>query len=316
MNKNHTLNIFLLSISSSFLLLIIERYFNINEYYHPDVNTYLDINSIIVESWYYNYIGLFGNIYYLVVFLLNSNLYFLIFINILLFSLTNVILFNHLYKYTFLSKTKLIILILFILNPYRIHLSIHVLKDTMLLLFMLLAVLNFNYSKKIINIVFVFFISARVIFYLPMFFNYKNKINIIFMIVIYAALFKFTSFSDWVYNISITDMKLRDYDLIPNFISYDHLGVFYRSVVWPLLLLSGGFIFFSKSLLFIPLFFGQIVNLLLIKVFFGLKMIPLNAIITIIFFSIIISGFTSYFRYCTPIFTLIPILITINIKKV
>jgi hypothetical protein len=42
-------NIFLLSISSSFLLLIIERYFNINEYYHPDVKTYLDINSIIIN---------------------------------------------------------------------------------------------------------------------------------------------------------------------------------------------------------------------------------------------------------------------------
>ena len=152
--------IFTISITISIITLLFERkYLNIFYNYHPDALHYL-VNSQNIIKIPTDFLSLknlelilnqfkHGTGYYYITSLLKSNIRELIQVNIIIYSLTNLLLYylffikkkrfsqnkvNNLLKYIFF------LFILFL--PYRLHLSVHVLKETFLIFFLVIMIIN------------------------------------------------------------------------------------------------------------------------------------------------------------------------------
>jgi hypothetical protein len=294
--------LFFSSFVLAYIFLIIERYFGFDWNYHPDSITYITRNNFDINFYLNNPLFLINNSYYFLVYLANFNISILIFINIVCFSFTNVLIFNYLYNsnYTFLNK---LLLLLILFNPYKIHLSVHILKDTLLIFFLVLA---YIYGKKFL--ILPYFLSIRSFFYLLVF--VEKKLYIYFIIFLFFTLISFDNlFSNWVYGLSNHSFHFREYDTIPNFSNLGNYGFWIRAFIWPFFYLTGLFIFFSSSPLFLFLFFGQVVNLIFTYSVLRLSIFDLRIYFILFFFAIIISGFTTYFRYCFPLIILMPLLL-------
>jgi len=105
--------------------------------YHPDAETYINESGTIalkiIES---GLIGMFNNFYYIISLLLGSNIEYLIFLNIIIYSLTNVVIFEVFSDYNKvlnLNKTRLgwFAFWTLVFIPYRLHLAVHILKDSL-----------------------------------------------------------------------------------------------------------------------------------------------------------------------------------------
>ena len=127
--------IFLFSILFALFTLLIERTIGITLDYHPDSLTYLDFSDqTLAKSFVEAPLDFVGSFFYVIVGFLDKNVFIIITINILVFALTNLIIYsavkNILNKE---SNLYLVLSLLLIFDPYRAHLSVHVLKDTLII---------------------------------------------------------------------------------------------------------------------------------------------------------------------------------------
>ena len=277
--------LFAISILSCLSLLFIERkILGISSTYHPDSAYYL--NSIIRSTYSYlsfdysllkNINNFFSNIFSGTLFYSISNLFHefkeiypfsspyrnLIKFNFLIYAITNILIFNFLFKNNqkLNSKTFLCIL-LFCFMPYKLHLTVNVLKEIYIYFFLVLYITYQNTYTLLISLL--FGTSLRTMFGLY-FLNLINlskfsKTNWILLITIVFGFFtywfqindgiSFLNIFELLYERNNADMGGRQYDNIPNFSDKGIYGAFLRSIFWPLLLLSGSFMFFSENYLF------------------------------------------------------------------
>jgi hypothetical protein len=336
--------IFIISIAVCVSTLLLERkYLNILYDYHPDalhyINNSLTYSKISTEFTYLNHINLIflhlksGSGYYYVVALLKANIRDLIKLNIIIYSLTNLLLYylffiknnntnssihNNFFKYIFF------IFILFL--PYRLHLSTHVLKETFLIFFIILILIN-NNIFFFLGILGGFFLRNYFFIYLLIFINLKkinseSKISIFFTILLTIIIFiffinYFTEIKDYILLRNDADMGGRSFDQVPNFKEFGFSGSLLKSIAWPALLLSGGFAIFSKSYLMIGLSFEIIIMQL---IFYKIKnriMFSFGLFLCLSIIAIYCSTYTSFYRYSylALTFYFIKNLINTNDKK-
>ena len=91
-------------------------------------------------------------------------------------------------------------------------------------------------------------------------------------------------------------MAGRIYDYIPNF-SNDQFGYLYRSILWPLLFLSGTFIFFTDNIFFILLGIEIIIMQIITWICHKRLIINFGMILVLIIISLWVTNFTSFHRY-------------------
>ena len=158
--------IFIVSILSSISLLIVERFFGIGWDYHPDairyINDSISTANILLDT---NPRYIFNNFYYFIVAGFNQNYSLLILLNILIFAFTNSLLAHFIFQQSserkFDKKVIIFLVFLIIFSPYRVHLSIHLLKDTLIIfavtaIFISLARIRVaRYVRNLIPILFV-----------------------------------------------------------------------------------------------------------------------------------------------------------------
>ena len=297
--------IFFASLILSLATLFLERMYGIGWDYHPDAITYVTNTDSEVSLAMSSPLRIFNNSYYFVSYLLGSSVALLISLNVIIYSITNCIVFKTLAPKAD-SAIKIFILIIFIFTPYRLHLSTVVLKDTILIFF--LVVMAVYSSKFFIGAL---LISARSLFYIPIFLKNKHLFLLIFALTILAfALHTTNTYSilDWVYSNAHSNFSFRSYDQVANFKDYGDAGILIRALVWPFLFLTGGFIFFSSSPLFFPLALGQVAVQVLSITLFRKPLFSLGLFVCLFFFAIIISGFTTYFRYVFPMTIILPLI--------
>jgi hypothetical protein len=302
---------FIISILFSLLVLLIERSININYDYHPDSLTYLDYSSEdLIISFYQDPIRFLGRFYYIWVSFFSANKIILITLNIFLYALTNSIM-SSLIKEIYRKKGWLyyISVLIIIFDPYRAHLSVHILKDT----FIIFSLVTFLFSSsKIISIfglILGFMLRLGFFIYLPMKFVDLNKKD--FIIITSFVLFSFWYFSDAIFRgLSLgqeIDMSFRDFDIVYNFIEIGYpLGDILRSLTWPFIRITGlaalfhfiYLLFLFQSLALIYLFFAN-KNYLNYKIIFFI--IPLVGL------AIVTTGYNSYLRWSQPIITALSI---------
>jgi hypothetical protein len=302
---------FIISILFSLLVLSIERSVNINYDYHPDTLTYLNNSSEdLIADFYQNPLQFLGSFYYIWVSFFTANKIVLITLNIFIYALTNSIMFL-LIKEIYRKKGWLyyISVLIIIFDPYRAHLSVHILKDTLIIFSLVLFIFS---SSKIISsfgLILGFMLRLGFFVYLPIILIYLNKKNFIFITlgIIIPFWYFWGIILSGISSGQEADMAFRDFDRVYNFVEIGYpLGDIMRSLAWPVIRLTGlavlfhytYLLFFFQSVALMYLFFAN-KNYLSYKIIFFISTLAGLAIVT--------SGYNSYLRWSQPIITALSI---------
>jgi hypothetical protein len=298
---------FFYSIIYSLIILFIERKNNIQIDFHPDVTEYFEkADAEILNAFIENPFQFLGKFYYVIVSYFINNIEFLIILNILAYSLTNYILYL-IIKNIFSKKNFLysIFILIVIFNPYRAHLAVHPLKDTLIILSF---VFSFFSSSIVINFIFIFLgFMLRLSFYvyLPIFFvSIKKKLFFFIFIFLFSiSLFYFSSVMfDAIENMA--DMRNRSFDNVYNFIDFDFpFAQILRGITWPVIRITGLAVLFHP---FYFLFLLQSMALMYI-IYVNRRYIDYRVIffiLPLIALAVVSSGYNTYLRYSEPVITL------------
>ena len=318
--KRDIIVIFILSILFSLAILLIERLLNINYDFHPDSTTYLINSNNYIESFYKDPSIIFGTLYYFVVNLFNSEINFLITLNILIFAFTNLILFSkirNVYRKNGLLFYFAVLIIIF--DPYRGHLSVHILKDTLVIFSVTLLFFSSNILFKIFGLFLGFLTRLGFFMYLPNMLSGMSRLNnILFLFIFLFFLFFYKNYFILAFSKGQSiDMSFRTFDLVYNFIEIGYpIGDILRSISWPFIRLTG------LAFIFHPIYFLFFINSLAIIyiVSFNFNYLKKNIFLLLISFAafaFVTSGYNSYLRWTQPLMTVFPIwviVLSLNLK--
>ena len=307
--KDNTV-IFILSILSSLTVLLIERSLNIGYDFHPDSLKYLTSSENFIKQILENPSKILGTFYYFLVDLFNAEINILISLNILMFALTNLILFSkvrNVYHKNGLLFYFAILITIF--DPYRLHLSVHILKDTLIIFSITILFFSSSIFLKILGLVLGFFTRLGFFMYLPNKLSGLNKSqNILFLSIIIFFLIFYNDIIIGAFSSGQTvDMSFRKYDLVYNFVEIGYpLGDILRTISWPFIRLTGiAFMFHPIYFLF---FLNSLAIIYIISFNFNyLKKDIFLLIISFAAFAFVTSGYNSYLRWTQPLMTIFPI---------
>ena len=293
------------------IILFVERKNNIQIDFHPDSTEYFEkADAELLKAFIENPVQFVGKFYYVIVSYFIDNIEFLIILNILAYSLTNYILYL-IIKNIFTKKNFLysIFILIVIFNPYRAHLAVHPLKDTLIILSL---VFSFFSSSIVINFIFIFFgFMFRLGFfvYFPIFIsNIKNK-NLAFVIFFILTLFLYFYFNQMVseaFSLD-ADMRNRSFDAVYNFINFDFpFAQILRGITWPVIRITGLAVLFHP---FYFLFLLQSVVLMYI-IYVNRRYVDYRVvffILPLMMIAVVSSGYNTYLRYSEPLITIFSI---------
>lgn len=308
-------NIFITSVFYAIFVLIVERSFGVPYDYHPDSLTYLSVNpDATLNNFINNPLSFWGSFYYVFVAALGSSYENLLLVNVAFFALTNTFLFSVVSP--FYNKHGVLFFLsafLLIFDPYRAHLAVHTLKDT-LIIFSLVAALYFK--NPIIKIIFIFagsFFRFAFFVYIPIFISYVKLNSKVFSFLIIVSFISVLPFYDLIFSAlqsgQSSDMSFRDFDRVPSFLEFGFpLSDLLRAAFWPIIRLSGlAFVFSPVYLLFLPT--ALALMYLFFKFFKSLPICFYFAIIPLLALAYSVSGYNSYLRYTAPVITAITFII-------
>ncbi len=239
--------------------------------------------------------------------------------NVIKFNMLAYVLGNLLILFAYLKNFKndsynfknLILLTIILFLPYKTHLYSNILKDGIILFLLIFFFTN----KKIYSLIISVFIGLSIrwgfILYFLLFINKKifskkilKTITAIIFILCIFIFFNFIytdgdiieSLIKFVKERTNSTMGGRDYDMVPNF-NHIAYGGLIRGIVWPILFLSGFFVFYTESYLFYVLAFEILLIQIFIYLFYKKFIFNLNLFIVIFIIGIYTSTFTSFFRY-------------------
>lgn len=318
--KKKNVAVFILSLLFSLFILIIERSINIDTGYHPDSLTYLNnSHPQLVTSFLQNPINHLGSFYYVLVGFFNSKIILLVSLNIFLFSLTNLILFSKvrdIYRKNGLLFYCSIIIIIF--DPYRAHLSVHVLKETFIIFSLALIMLSSSSFLKILGLFMGFMFRISFFIYLPILFQNLTKNNNFIIITLLIIIFylNYDLINMGLSHGQEVNMSFRIFDSIPNFVDFSYpQGEILRAITWPIIRLTGlAFIFHPIYFLFLFQSFAAIY-----LIYFSFRHEKITILFLLIILSglaIVTSGYNSYLRWSQPLMTVLPIFLAISFSKI
>lgn len=308
--KKNSLVIFVCSTIVSLFALIAERAVGIDWDFHPDSVTYatesIDVSRNVINDGFFS---VFNNFYYLIVAILGMNIYVVIAMNIFLFSVTNVSL-NNFHERLITQKTGVTsyVSLLLLFNPYRIHLSTTMLKDSLLIyLFVASLTVGLRY-RYLISLVAVRL--ASMIYYVIFF---KKSYLYILGVLGIAAIFLVPGAYELIEGFNAQEMDFRDFNTVPSYQEYGVFGSLVRACVWPTITITGLYLALSPSILFFPLAIGQWMQIYYMKKM-GLNIFDVRVFSVLFIFSLLVTGYTSYLRYILPIMVVAPFVGVLRLK--
>lgn len=301
--------IFCSSILIALLLLSLERLIGIGWDFHPD-SVHYSKNSIYIANSLFEdgFMAWFNGGYYLIMYALNQDVFLVTAYNLILYAFTNVII----AKMHWEARSNYIIsiaLLLLLLNPYRIHLATTMLKDTTMIFLTVLIFYKLRYA--LILILPTIMIRLASVFYFIAWFKPKHMKYIIFL-----GLMIFIVFPDPVIatldNSGSIDLKTREFDNIPSFQEYGYFGSLIRGIVWPILAISGIFVFISPAFAYIFVALGCFMNLVYSYMVYNKPPLILRIFIPMAIIAVLAPGFTSYIRYVYPLIIITPLILGLD----
>jgi len=286
----------------------IELIFGITLGYHPDSYTYLEKSS---ESMPLNFIenpkNFIGTFYYVIVSFFDNNTVLLLSFNIIIFALTNLCiylkiknsLFNNGYVYFFSC-------LILIFDPYRAHLSVHILKDTLIIFSFILLLCNINNFYSLFFLILGFLMRFQFYGYLPIALAFSSKkLTFIYFAIFLSALFFFNilEFSFQFEDQDKVSLDFREFDTIPNFVDYAFpYGDILRSLLWPFFrILDLAVIFHPLYFLFFIQSLALVYLIYITKSYLNYKFLLFFGVLALIAYAA--PGYNSYLRYSQPVIT-------------
>ena len=307
--------IFWLSIIGSLLFLALERLVGIGLNFHPDANTYLTTSNLVVTNIYQNPTYIINHGYYLWTYLLSGSEVLLIGSNMIIYASTNFLLHRAYIENINIStasqsinrKMSYVIFILFLFSLYRLHLSVHILKDTIIIFF---SVLLFS-SKSRMKLLWLIPITIFRVFGITYFVLFlRGRVLYLFIFLTLVASYLSQDYlTVFLLEFNEAEMDFREGTSIPSFQDQGLLGVFMRMIAWPILIVSGLFVFISPSPLYIPIALTSFVLQWWSFSTFRRPALTIGAYGLLAVLAALVPGFTSYQRYCLPIITMLPVIV-------
>ena len=295
-------SIFIFSLLFSTITILLERIVGIEWDFHPDSVTYATQSSEVSELIFNdNVFALFNNAYYVVCFILGESVILITLMNFLLFALSNVFIYKlHLRLSSLRANESLAVSFLLMFNPYRLHLSTTLLKDTIIIFILLCIVYNGIKFKSFVSLI---AIRLASVLYMIIFLN--KKIIWFFAAIFFLAVFSMPELSVVLEGFNSQEMNFREDVSINAFQDYGLLGIFIRATVWPLLALGGIYVFVKPALMYAPLALGQWMQIMYMKRL-GVDIFDVRILSVLYVFAVMVTGFTSYLRYIMPIMVIAP----------
>lgn len=239
--------------------------------------------------------------------------------NIIIYLILNLLVINCYFsnfKKRAFDYKNVIFLTLILFLPYRCHLSINILKDSLVLFSLILFFTYQNIYSLILSFLLATPFRFGAIIYYILFLDYRkfNKkifISLLSLIVIFLLILFFRiiytdydythqdfiiSIKEFLKSRNIAELGGRGFDQVPSFSEYK-AGSLIRAIIWPIFFISGSFSFFTKSYLFYYLAFEILFIQIVFYYFFRKSLITINLLIVLMLIGIYTNTFTSYFRY-------------------
>jgi hypothetical protein len=304
--------IFFATLFLTVALLAIERLVGIGWDFHVDSVTYAEsIGQPDYDFRIASLSSLSNNGHYFIVSLLGSPGSVIAF-NIFLISCANQIIYSVVVKHA--RGWSKVFLVFFLMNPYKLHLATTLLKDTAILF--LLTVVLFGRWFSVPAVIPLFAYRNASLFYLTLDSRVRRYFFLTFPIVVGGYFMQIGGEMSRLLETVGEEMVFQASDRVPTFVETGPVGgAIARALIWPLLVLTGGFFILSPSAIYLPLFVG---SLLFILVFIRIKIKIRelsHAALLMAFFAAIVPGFTTYYRYVFPILCLIPYLILYDRRR-
>lgn len=304
--------VFFTSIIAALALWAIENIVGIHWDFHPDAITYTTDSFEMVENLLDSgFFASFNNFYYFVAAILQQNVILLATLNIVVYALTNLSIFKYVKKIAKFNNIRfnlklMLFLACILFMPYRVHLAVHVLKDT-LIIFFLIQLLSQNKINLLINGLFIAGLRLFSLLYLSVLIKKRYFYIGAFLIGI-VVIFSNQQIIELIESRNDVDMVFREFDIVPNFTSYGLLGSLMRAIVWPIFAFTGTYLLLSPSIAFVPIAVGSMAMCIVSYWAYKIPAINLQSLIIFGIIAMLTSGFTTYIRYCFPLLILAPIL--------
>lgn len=310
MTKNSSYFIFGISLVYCTTIILIERILGIGVFFHPDVLHYME-NYIIISDKSYDNNSYLGNGMYFVYKWLNGSISVIIFGNIIIYALTNSLLWNFLSRIGATNR-RLIFLTLFflILHPYRAHLATTGLKDTIIIFLVVIAFSSKRILISVGSIALLFIFRTAAIVYLLQKLILKMRFYHLILLCFLASIIMVTNFHFFEYALFRIDLantgefQVRSVDRIPTFQNYGLFGTFLRVITWPFLLATGTFLIFSPSALLLPIAIGNFFLFVLISRSSNKYSVLISLWIVLASIVSLAPGLMASLRYALPALTL------------
>jgi hypothetical protein len=308
-----SLIIFIASLLVAHLFLGIERLAGIDWDFHPDAIVYIfdyEIHTSILTD-------IPNNLYFFVSSVFSGNVWLLIELNIFAYALANTLGCRFLSqgcKHIGLDRRQTTILILiFLCQPYRLHLAVHVLKDTFIFLLLVFVIGSPTLGKRMVAIIFILALRLSSILYLLS--QIPRKIMIgLFAIIFSVILMQQQELLQFLLERNEVNMGGRDFNTVPNFVSYGLWGTSLRGLTWPVLLVTGTFWFFSPIMIFLPISMEMLLARILQARMVQLPVPWLPVLVSLGLMAIMVNSFTAYLRYAYPLVCILPMM-AVQMKK-
>lgn len=297
----------LLSFGTALIFLLLERLVGIDWDFHPDSVTYATTSLMVADNIRQSgMVGLPNNAYYLIAAFFDESIFLITTYNLVLFSLTNILIAKAHWQFRPTSQGKITFFLLILLfNPYRIHLATTMLKDTSIIFLLVLVASSIRFSffawlplflLRVMSLVYgLALLKIR---------HIKFLIFPAFLVILFFS----GQIQEQLISSNETEMQFRDFDIVPSFAELGLLGLILRSFLWPMFVLSGSFILVSPSIAYFPVSLGCITTQIYCFRFFKMPGYTLGIFIPMVLLAAVVTGFTSYIRYVYPLTIIIPLI--------
>lgn len=301
------LRIFAVSFAASGAMLTLERIAGIGWDYHPDSVLYATGSGEMVSALREHGIkAYFNNGFYVLSWMLGENVILVTMMNMLFFSWTNVLLFRIHSRLAPTTAAASLAIWLLLLNPYRLHLSTTMLKDSVLILLAVLGIASVRRFILLLPII-EFFRLAGILYGAR---HLRGKYLVLAAIAVVTIVVAFPgTLLEFLLKANEAEMVFREFDRVPTFQNFGLAGAVTRGLVWAMFAVSGAFVVVSPSASYAPVAAASLGTLVYCLAVVRTARVPLGILFGLVIFGMLATGFTAYIRYVYPLVTIWPLVL-------
>ena len=278
---------------------LLEAFMGFRWDFHPDAKTYIENDFDVYHALKYNPKALLNNLFFVYVNILGKNVNFILTMNYIFFGWTNYYLWQIHRNVDNKNIISWFFFVWLMVNPYRLHLANYALKDT-LLIFLLVYTSFSLYSGRLPWLMGSLLMAIRngsIIYFLA----YRKTFKYIIFFSLFLFLFNSDAVTTFLVEKSTGDMRSRTNDLVPIFSELGNLSGVARFVFWPILLISGTYLFFAPSFNVVMLALSNVTLSAYIVSIHGLKTVIVKSYVALGIIAYLTPGFWPYQRYTFPL---------------